>query len=131
MSQYLKLYLITLAMFLAMDFVWLKIVARSFYQNQLGYLLADKVKYLPIVLFYLFFCAGVVYFVEAGNMSSSLLKIFLVGAFFGLLAYGAYDFTNWATVKNWPAVVVLVDMLWGAVVTGVSATVAVWLSKFV
>ena len=57
MSQYLKLYLITLAMFLAMDFVWLKIVARSFYQNQLGYLLADKVKYLPIVLFYLFFCS--------------------------------------------------------------------------
>ena len=44
-----------------------------------------------------------------------------VGAFFGLVAYGTYDLTNLATLRNWPLPMVIVDLVWGAVLSGVSA----------
>jgi uncharacterized membrane protein len=46
------------------------------------------------------------------------------GALLGLVAYGTYDLTNQATLKDWPWVVTLTDLAWGAFVTGAAAWVA-------
>jgi uncharacterized membrane protein len=115
-AYYLKLYLITFAGFLAMDMVWLVVVARGFYKRQLGFLLSDQPNWWAAISFYLLFVAGLLVFVitpavEAG----SLRKALLLGVFFGLVTYATYDLTNHATVKNWPWMVTLVDMTWGAV----------------
>ena len=113
---YLKIYLAVLVGFLAIDMVWLTVVARGFYRKQLGFLLADQPNWWAAIAFYLLFVAGLLVFVivpavEAG----SLRKALLLGAFFGLVTYATYDLTNQATVKDWPWVLTIVDMTWGAV----------------
>jgi uncharacterized membrane protein len=55
--------------------------------------------------------------------------VFLKAFIFGICAYCAYDLTNQATIANWPVSVTLVDVLWGGLVTGLSATISFWLLK--
>lgn len=118
MAPYLKLYGISFAAFLLIDGVWLGVVARTFYKKHLGYLLAPNPNWTAALLFYLLFVAGVVFFVtvpglEAGSWKTVLLR----GAFFGLITYATYDLTNLATVRDWPLIVSVVDMVWGAVLS--------------
>ena len=111
---YIKLYFITLSAFLAIDAVWLALVARTFYRRYLDWLMAANPNWIAALAFYLLFVVGVLVFVvvpgvEDGSLRTTLLK----GALFGLIAYGTYDLTNQATVKNWPLTITAVDMVWG------------------
>jgi uncharacterized membrane protein len=115
---YLRLYVCAFLGFLAIDFVWLAVVARGFYARQLGFLLRDQPNWWVAFAFYLLFVAGLLVFaVVPGIQAGSLRKALLLGGFFGLVTYATYDLTNLATVKNWPWVVTLVDMVWGAVLS--------------
>jgi uncharacterized membrane protein len=60
----------------------------------------------------------------------ALFSVFLAGALFGLVAYATYDLTNHATLRDWPLVVTLIDMIWGAFLTGVSSVIAVTLVNY-
>jgi len=112
---YLKVYFCALVGFLAIDAVWLTVVARGFYRKHLGFLLTDRPNWWAAVSFYLLFVAGLLVFaIVPGLQVDSLRRGLLLGAFFGLIAYATYDLTNLATVKNWPWIVTVVDMAWGA-----------------
>ena len=113
---HVKLYVLTLITFLAIDMVWLGWVAPGFYKQHLGFLLADKPNWAAAVVFYLLFVAGLVVFVIVPSLESqSWSKALVLGAFFGLVTYATYDLTNMATVRGWPAIVTGVDMAWGTV----------------
>jgi len=117
-AYYIKLYVVTLAAFLAIDAVWLALVARTFYRRYLDWLMAANPNWIAALAFYLLFVVGVLVFVvvpgvEDGSLRTTLLK----GALFGLIAYGTYDLTNQATVKNWPLTITAVDMVWGTVLS--------------
>lgn len=119
---YVKAYICALAMFLIMDFLWLGVVAQDFYTSQLGGLMREKTNFLIAALFYVAFVGGIVYFAIVPALAQgSWQTAALNGALLGLLAYGAYDLTNLATLKDWPVAMSLVDMVWGAVVTSSSA----------
>ncbi len=112
--DYLKMYLVALLIFLVIDFLWLGLIARDFYRNQIGHLMAESVNWIAALVFYLLFIGGVVYFVLAPSLEAeSLLRAFLVGGFFGFIAYATYDLTNLATLKDWPLLVTVVDLAWG------------------
>ena len=114
MVYYLKLYAATLLAFLAIDIVWLGLVARTFYRKQLGFLLAPSPNWGAAFAFYLLFILGILFFVVVpGLKEDSAKSILLRGALFGLVAYGTYDLTNLATVKDWPVLVTVVDLIWG------------------
>ena len=114
-TYYLKLYFATLATFLAVDLVWLGLLARRFYSKHLGFLFTDRPIWLAAIIFYLLFVAGVMVFVILpGLQSGSVRRVLLLGALFGLVSYGTYDLTNLALVKDWPWIVTVVDMCWGA-----------------
>ncbi len=122
---YLKVYLAAVAAFLAIDLVWLAVVARSFYRKHLGFLLADQPNWWAAVIFYLLFLAGLLVFaVVPGLQAGSLRRAVLLGAFFGLVTYATYDLTNHATVKGWPWIVTVVDMTWGTVLAASVSAVA-------
>ena len=130
---HIKLYFVTLAAFLAIDAVWLGLVARTFYRKYLDWLMATHPNWVAALAFYLLFVVGVMVFVvvpgvEDGSLRMTLLK----GALFGLIAYGTYDLTNLATVKNWPLTITAVDMVWGTalsvVVSYIGFTAGKWLS---
>jgi uncharacterized membrane protein len=111
---YLKLYFATLVVFFAIDMLWLGLVARGFYQKQLGFLLAPATNWAAAIVFYLLFIAGILFFVvvpglKEGSLNATLLR----AALFGLITYATYDLTNLATLKDWPVVLTLVDITWG------------------
>jgi len=110
----LKLYFVALIVFLLIDLLWLGIVARGFYQEQLGFLMRSSVNWTAAIIFYLLFIAGLLFFVihPAVEKDSSTFAL-LAGAFFGLISYATYDLTNLATLENWPLTVTLVDLAWG------------------
>jgi len=113
-SYYAKLYLATLGAFFAIDLVWLGLVARQFYREQIGFLLAPEPNWLAAIIFYLLFVLGILVFaVLPGLESDSIKKTLFLGAFFGLVTYATYDLTNLATVKGWPLLVTVVDLIWG------------------
>jgi uncharacterized membrane protein len=118
MRKYIGLYLATLAVFLALDMVWLGLVAQPFYQSQLGYLISPSPNLLAAGIFYLLFIAGILVFVILpGLKESSTAKILLRAGFFGLVTYATYDLTNLATIKDWPIVITLVDLAWGMILS--------------
>lgn len=126
----LKLYFITLLVFLGIDSLWLGLVAPTFYRSQIGHLMAETSNLLAAGGFYLLFVAALVYFVvypalRIGNIKHALLR----GALFGIVTYATYDLTNLATLREWPLLVTAVDMLWGTILTAATAAVSVWMGK--
>lgn len=123
----LKLYFITLISFLAIDSLWLGLVAPSFYRSQIGHLMRDSPNFLAAGLFYLLFVYGVVFFaVEPGVRGHSLWQAALRGALFGLVTYATYDLTNHATLTDWPVLMTVVDMAWGTFLSAAVTLVSVW-----
>ena len=118
MLYYIELYFATLIAFFAIDMVWLGLVARTFYQKHLGFLLTPNTNWLAAIIFYLLFILGILVFVVVpGLKDNSLRTTMLYAALFGLITYATYDLTNLATVKNWPLIVTVVDLIWGTVLS--------------
>jgi uncharacterized membrane protein len=118
LKYYLKLYGVTLIAFLAIDLLWLGLVARTFYQEQIGFLMAPQANWLAAIAFYLLFIVGLVVFVIAPGLAASSLKATLLrAALFGLITYATYDLTNLATLKGWPVLLTVVDLVWGTVLS--------------
>lgn len=118
MIKYFKLYLVSLAAFLAIDMLWLGLVARSFYQQQLGFIMAPSVNWFAAIIFYLLFIVGILFFVVVPGLESGSLKVTLLrAALFGLITYATYDLTNLATLKDWPVLLTVVDLIWGTVLS--------------
>lgn len=119
----LKLFLIALPVFFAIDMVWLGVVARRFYRRHLGTWLAPKPDWVAAVVFYLIFIVGLVVFVVAPAFDTgSIGEAAWRGAFFGLVTYATYDLTNQATLRDWPKIVTVVDIAWGIVLATAVAT---------
>lgn len=117
--KYISLFLITTLVFFAIDMIWLGIIAKNFYREKLGFIFTGEVNWWAAVIFYLIYIAGILYFsiipgLDAGNWKMVLLN----GAILGFLCYATYDLTNMATIKQWPLIVVVVDIIWGTVLTG-------------
>jgi len=118
MNTFSKLFLIALPVFFAIDMIWLGLVAKNFYREQIGFLMKPDINWLAAIIFYLIFIAGLVVFViQPAFEKHSWQHAVLFGAFFGLITYATYDLTNLATTKNWPILVTIVDLAWGMVLS--------------
>lgn len=122
--MFIKLYAIALPVFFVIDMVWLGLVAKNFYRAQIGMLMKSDVNWAAAIVFYLIFIAGLVTFVITPAMEKgSWIHALLFGALFGLVCYATYDLTNLAVAKDWPLLVTLVDLAWGAVLAASVSTV--------
>ncbi len=118
-------YFITLVVFLAIDMVWLTVIAKRFYAEKLGYLMAPKTNLVAALLFYMLFVVGLLVFVIGPALAAgSWLQALLAGLFFGLVTYATYDLTNLATIKDWPVVITLIDLVWGSFVSGITSVLS-------
>lgn len=118
MLHYAIAYLASASVFLLVDFAWLSTASRHFYRPRLGDLLATDPNLAVAAVFYLVYVVGIVVFaVMPGYAARSLVVTMALGALLGLVAYGTYDFTNLATIRDWPLVVSLVDLAWGVFLT--------------
>jgi len=119
-NRSIVLYLVTLVVLTALDFVFLGVLAKGFFTSQVGDMLGE-IKPVPAVLFYLLYVVGVLIFVSGGAAATAQSTL-LYGALFGLFCYATFDLTSLALLKHWSWAVAAVDIGWGAVVTAVSST---------
>ena len=128
--MFVKLYAIALPVFFAIDMVWLGLVAKKFYRDQIGFLMKGDVNWTAAIVFYLLFIAGLVVFVITPAIEkNSWLHALLFGALFGAIAYATYDLTNLATLKDWPLLVTIVDLTWGAVLAASVSTATYFIAR--
>lgn len=121
-ARLLGIYGGTLLAFLALDALWLGVVARGFYARQLGDMLRDDPNWAAAAVFYLIYVVGIVVLAVLPALEGrSPGRALGLGALLGLVAYGAYDLTNLATLKGFPVRMVGVDLAWGTVLTGLVA----------
>jgi uncharacterized membrane protein len=112
------LYGLTAVVFFALDLVWLGLVARDFYRAQLGALLRPDVLWPAALAFYAVYIAGILVFAVLPALEAESVALALaLGAFFGFVAYATFDLTALALLRDFPARLVLVDLVWGAVLT--------------
>ena len=121
-TSVLLAYAASFVAFMALDLLWLGVVARGFYRERLSHLMSPDVRWGAAIAFYLLYIAGIVVFaVIPAAERGSLVRALALGGFFGLVAYAAYDLTSLALIRDFPPVVAVVDLLWGTVLTGTAA----------
>lgn len=129
MSRTVVLYLATLAVLLGLDLPFLAVVAKGFFQSQVGEMLGE-IRPAPAVLFYLVYVAGVLVFVS-GQSEATWRATLLYGALFGLFCYATFELTSLTMLKQWTWAVVAVDISWGVVLTAVSATAGLLIADWI
>lgn len=123
--QALKHFGITLVIFLAIDAVWLLLIAKTLYSRYLGYLMAKNPNLLAAFIFYCIFVAGLLYFViNPALLTGRWQDAMVSGLFFGLVTYATYDLTNLATIRDWPLFITGVDLMWGSFVAAFTSVMA-------
>lgn len=121
----IKAYLIALAVFLAIDMVWLLVLSKKLYSEKLGYLMTKNPNLVAAFIFYMIFIAGLLFFViQPALAQNSWQYALMAGLFFGLVTYATYDLTNLATIKDWPLVITVIDLIWGSFVSGSTAVIS-------
>jgi uncharacterized membrane protein len=122
MNKYVAAYAGTAIVMVALDMLWLGVIAEPLYQQGIGHLMAEKPDIAVAVVFYLLYALGVVIFaVSPQQGGASWAMTLTMGALFGFFAYATYDLTNLATLRNWPLRLSLIDIAWGTLVSAASA----------
>ena len=122
MNKYVSAYAGTATLMVALDMLWLGVIAKPLYQQGIGHLMAEKPNIGVAVSFYLLYALGVVVFaVSPQHNGANWVYTLAMGALFGFFAYATYDLTNLATLRDWPIGLSMIDIVWGTVVSAASA----------
>jgi uncharacterized membrane protein len=132
MMKLVYLYLLTLPVFFGIDMLWIGIMAKDFYRNNLGHLLRPDINWAAALIFYLLYIVGILIFATLPALEKqSLRQAVVLGALFGFFAYTTYDLSNLATLKDWPVNVVFVDIVWGMFVTASVAAASFFIGRWI
>lgn len=130
MLTFLKQYIIALIIFLLIDSIWLLVIAKNLYQNELGSLMAKNPNLIAALIFYLLFIFGLVYFViNPGIEINSITKILINGIIFGLVTYATYDLTSLAVIQNFSLKVTIIDLIWGIFISVSTSVITFYIFK--
>ena len=126
-----KAWLFTFTVMLVIDALWLGVVARDLYQQEMGSLMADPPRWLAAAAFYLAYPLGLVIFaVRPALAAHSAGHAMVLGGLFGLFAYGTYDLTNLAVLRDWLLRLAFIDLAWGTFASAVSAGASLALARW-
>lgn len=130
--QFIWLYLITAVVFFSLDMIGIRFIIRPVFERNIGDLFASPLRLAPAAVFYLFYVAGLLWFVSLPALRAGApLQALIGGMLFGALCYGTYEFTNYATLARWSLSQVITDLIWGICLTGIAswAGVAIMTTK--
>jgi uncharacterized membrane protein len=128
----LILYTVTAVIFFVIDAIGLRFLIKPVFERNVAHLFANPFRVVPAALFYLSYVIGLLWFVSvpalrAGDPVAALIG----GVILGFMAYGTYEFTNYATLRDWSVEQVVADTLWGGVLTGLSAWAGVVIVRMI
>ncbi|MDW7668558.1 MAG: DUF2177 family protein [Bacillota bacterium] len=128
--DYIKMYLITLAVFFVIDLTWLGLIAKNLYSQQLGFIMKENVNWVAAITFYLIFIIGIVYFVvNPAIINDNWRYALFAGMLFGFITYATYDLTNLATLKDWPLKITIIDLIWGTSLGGLTSIISFYIYR--
>lgn len=132
--HFIKAWLVTTTIFFLGDIVWLYAVMNRFFVSQIKHLMSNSaqgitIHYVPALLSYLCVCSALTIFIVLPLRQESLIKVFLHGAFLGLCLYGVYEFTNYATLRQWPLSFLIADISWGTLWSAVVSVISIVMLK--
>jgi len=114
----IKQFLVAFITFLIIDGAWLALIAKNFYAKHLNFLMSKTPNFAAAGIFYIIYIITLVVLIIAPALQKgSLSTAILTAALFGFCAYATYDLTNLATIKDWPLIITVVDLIWGTFVT--------------
>ena len=120
-----------LIFFIIAEMIVLTNIIQPLFKKHIGFLMKEDTNFSIAAIFYFVYVAGVFWFASrAGIKSESFSVAIFSGAFLGLLAFGTYEITNYVILKDWKLELVLVDTLWGIVITGSMAYVGFKVHNF-
>lgn len=120
----LKVFFVSLGIILILDFIWISIIMKNFYNKELS-IIAKKEKgklkpnLIPGLIVYLIIALGITFFVLP--ISKTILESLIYGALFGLILYGVYDLTNLSIIKNYSLKLTIIDIIWGIFLCGITS----------
>ncbi|HTA26785.1 MAG TPA: DUF2177 family protein [Bacteroidia bacterium] len=119
MLKLISTYFIALITFFAIDMVWLGVVSKNYYKQKLGFILSPNPNWAAAIFFYLIYIGGILFFaINPGLKEMNWQTALINGVVFGAMCYTTYDLTNMATIAKWPIEIVIIDIIWGMVITG-------------
>ena len=126
----LILYVVTAVIFLALDAVMLSLVMKPLFERHIGAMMLESPRFAAAAAFYLAYVAGLLWLISVPALKSGTpLQALIGGAVVGAMAYGTYEFTSYAIMRDWNPTMVAVDLSWGTVLTGVSAWAGVMITR--
>lgn len=123
MKPWLIAYLATGATYVALNAAWLRWAVPTVFRPALGDLLAARLRMGPTVVLALIYIAALVWFAVRAGVAVGVPLGVINGAALGLVAYGASNLGNRATLKDWPLPIALVDIAWGVAVSALASGV--------
>ena len=129
----IKIFFSMLVTCIALDIVWLGFIAKKLYADSLGSMLrrsGDSLtpNWSAAIIVYLALTLGILLFaLPRANGSYTMALVW--GGLFGVIVYGVYDFTNLATLANWPVYISVIDAIWGAVICAAVTLVGVFVQS--
>lgn len=128
--QIIILYVLTAGVFLILDGIMLTMVMKPLFTKHIGPLMADPIRIVPAVAFYAAYVAGLLYLVSLPALKTGA-PVLIPAAIIGAMAYGTYEFTSYAILKDWNPAMVATDFLWGTCLTAFSAWAGVTLTRMI
>lgn len=111
---------------MVLDYFWLAKIAKGFYLDKLSSHITvtngSLVPYLPAVPLVYLVGIGAIW-IFALSSATSMQQAFLNGALLGFFMYAFYDFTNLATLKDYPWSLTIIDTIWGTLLIGVTTAI--------
>ena len=131
MKIFLVSLLIVSILFLILDGIWLSFSIKNFYKpNLVSIPLNDKPVLWAAIFFYVIYVFGLtILIVKPALDHNSVYLALWTGFIFGFVAYGTYNLTNMAFIKNWSVYIVFVDMIWGGFASASASALAVYFIK--
>jgi uncharacterized membrane protein len=114
----------------ALDFLWLGVIAKDWYRDGIGHLMAPTPNWAAAAAFYVLYPIGLMVFAIVPS-EGDWLRALTLGALFGLFCYGTYDLSNMAVLRDWPLSLTLMDIVWGAAVSAAGASAGAWVMRLV
>jgi len=130
-SRILLTYCVSVPVFFVIDMIWLGVIARGFYRKALEPLLTPNINWTAAILFYFLFLIGILVFALLPGMAKqSLVYTISRAALFGFIAYATYDLTNLATLRDWPLMLSIIDMIWGSFLSASTAALTYLITRW-
>lgn len=129
MPLILTLYAATLIPFLILDALMITFVVKPLFDQHIGYLMTN-LRLAPAAAFYLLYIAGLIYLVSLPAMKTNS-AILIPAAVIGFMAYGTYEFTSYAIMKDWTFQMLATDLIWGTCLTATTTWIGVTVTRMI